>query len=190
MILLALGVILFLIAIFFVIYIVMQKEKPEERRPTIHASGIYSIVRRSPRQGIESVKPKVDEIRDFLSKTGVDAKGRTLSFQQKEQLLADWEKTLEINIQTVEAGDKNGVEIYFYHNQSCSQNQAWSGNNKYITREELYQHPELLPPFHVGCSCLLLADTEWKKGENVKDAAPVLESGKNLNINWRIIEGK
>ena len=190
MLLLTFGIILFLVVIVYLIYVSMQTEKPEDKRPTIHTSGIYSVVRRSPRGAVEAVKPSHSVLGKNLANASVDVLGKPLSAGDKKRLLDQWQANLESNLRSIESGDQNGIEIYFYSSFSaCSQNGMLHGRNRFVTREEIYQNPELVPPFHLGCRCGLVPDTEWKRGGRPDEKVLPLLDGQEFHVpNWKTIE--
>lgn len=176
--------------VLFLIYISIKKEKPEENRPTIHTSGIYSVVRRSPRSAVLKDKPMVEDIEKYLSTDARSRDGQRLSLTQKEKLVTAWKEYLEKNIGTVEKGDKEGVEIYFYTfpgSGTCAAADRF--RDRFVTRDQIYNRPELVPPFHLGCRCLLIADTEWKKGMMADiEFKPLLADGEVTPADWKTIE--
>lgn len=190
MFLLLFGIVLFVGLIVYVAYLIIQKEAPQERRPTIHASGIYSVVRRSPRAAVEKIKPSMAELKDLLSSAKNDASGVPLTENDKKKLLDQWQETLESNIKVIETGDQSGLEIYFYSCPiDCRQSRAFRNRNRFVTREEIYRRPELVPPFHLGCPCRLVPDTEWKRGGRPDAmASPLLDGGDFRLPDWKTIE--
>ncbi len=184
------GIILFVAVIVYLIYTTIKSESTEMSSPVIHASGIYSVVRRSPRGSIHPAKPKIEDIRDYLDNINKDDCGNVLSASDKEKLIKDWEDRLDRNISIIEDGDKNGLEIYFYKQVSkCKKNESMLGQNKFITREEIYQHPELIPPLHLGCKCELVPDTEFRKGGHLNNAtSPLTEESGFFPIDWKLVD--
>ena len=63
---------------------------------------------------------------------------------------------MEFNINEIEKGDEKGIEFYFFEyswdDPICEKHIA---NCRFVTREELYQYPNIIPPFHIGCGCRL-----------------------------------
>jgi hypothetical protein len=63
---------------------------------------------------------------------------------------------LENAINEIEEGDKKGLEFYYYDLQEDDEICAeFLGKGYFITRQDIYKHPELIPPFHIGCRCIL-----------------------------------
>ncbi len=153
------GVLFFLVLILIAVRFGITKQKLEsetENQTVIHTSGMYSIVRKSPREDIDKIKPTQKEICQYLSDQNVDIHGNELNDSEKDSLLDSWNAALENSIREIEDGDKNGLEFYYYDLQKnddvCKK---FIGKGHFITRQNIFQHPELIPPFHLGCNCSL-----------------------------------
>jgi hypothetical protein len=164
------SLVLFLILLIFAVRIGLNKNKPEEeeRYPAvIHASGIYSIVRRDPREAVHNNKPRTEEIRKYLSLQNVDTNGLPLSEADREKLFAFWNESLNASIQEIEGGDREGVEFYYYDfPHECPVCDPFLKKGQFVTREELFQNPTFIPPFHLGCTCKINA---YHGSENLRD---------------------
>lgn len=184
------GIVLLLVIIVYLIYVAIKKEEPEEQRPVIHTSGIYSVVRRSPRGMLHPAKPTQEEVVAHLASSSNDISGKALTNEDRQALAEEWKNALDHNVTVIENGDKKGLEIYFYKCQvGCSQNKSLRENDQYVTREELYQHPELIPPLHIGCQCTLVPDQEWKTGGHQDtQSMPLLHEAAFQTPDWKIIE--
>jgi hypothetical protein len=124
-------------------------------KPTIHASGIYSIVRETPRRMILSHKPRTEDITQYLSGINEDIDGTPLSEADKTKLAASWAASMEENIAAIERGDLKGVEFYYYDFApvTCPVCKRFLSKGKYVTREEIFKFPAIIPPLHLGCTC-------------------------------------
>ncbi|MBN1601205.1 MAG: hypothetical protein JW915_06330 [Chitinispirillaceae bacterium] len=124
--------------------------------PLIHASGIYSIVRKSPRDAVYEVKPDVEEIRKYLSNLNENI--NKFSPDAVENVINNWNKSLENSIKAVEDGDRQNVEFYYFDFEpvDCPICSNYLKKGQFVTREEIFNHPNLLPPFHLGCTATLL----------------------------------
>ncbi|HMD67673.1 MAG TPA: hypothetical protein VKF42_02275 [Chitinivibrionales bacterium] len=153
MILAVVGILLLLLALLLAVRIGMKREKPEEEVPSpmIHGSGIFSIIRRSPRENIGDYKPSQEEIRKYLIDKNVN-----MSFGGPEKLIAAWNDQMEANIREIEQGDKEGTEFYYFDfkwdDPVCSK---IIHKGRFVTREQIFQYPQVIPPFHLGCGCQL-----------------------------------
>ena len=177
------GILFFLILILLAVRFGITKQRLENERDSqsvIHTSGIYSIVRKSPREDVERIKPSEKEIIQYLTAQNVDIHENQLTEDDKKALLESWKETLEDSIQVVEDGDKEGLEFYYYDPQGeddvCKD---FLEKGHFITRQDIFKHPELIPPFHLGCKYTLKCH---KGTDHIKDTTeigmrPFLEDG-------------
>lgn len=188
------GIIFFLVLILIAIRFGISKQKSESERenlPVIHTSGIYSIVRKSPREDVEAVKPAKKEISQYLTDKNVDIHEIKLSDSDKNALISLWNTTLENSINEIEEGDKKGLEFYYYDfkedDEVCKK---FLSKGSFITRQEIYKHPELIPPFHLGCRCILKCHhgIEKLKDTTAIGMRPFLRDGNVLPLpEWKHI---
>jgi hypothetical protein len=74
---------------------------------------------------------------------------------------------LDENIVEIENGDGDGVEFYFYELSGKDPvTEKYVKKGCFVTREEIHNHPQLIPPFHIGCTCRLRAH---RGSENLHD---------------------
>jgi hypothetical protein len=156
------GLVIFLLLVLVAIRVSFNNKETsvEISNPLLHASGIYSIVRKNPREKIDQHKPSVEEIRKYLECINVDSNDAVqLSGEAREQLVQKWTESLNKNIEVIEQGDSRGVTFYYYDfsPESCPVCQGYLKKGQFVTREELFQHPQIIPPFHLGCTCTLFA---------------------------------
>ncbi|MFP4416079.1 MAG: hypothetical protein ACOC41_05790 [Chitinivibrionales bacterium] len=150
------GIIFFLILILIAVRLSISEEKlPEEADQNVmHASGIYSIVRRSPREQVNRLKKPSEQIRQYLSDQNVKENTDVFSEQEIDSLVRGWDEMIERNIVEVEEGDKRGVEFYFYEiPKSDTICRECIGKGFFVTREQIFKNPQIVPPFHIGCQC-------------------------------------
>lgn len=128
------------------------------KQQTMHASGIYSIVRSTPRINIMSAKPDEEELIKYITSLNEDMQGNALSETDKSLLIEKWHASLEESITTVEKGDQKDVSFYYYDfiPSECPVCRRYFSKGKFMTREEIFLNPCLLPPLHLGCTCALL----------------------------------
>jgi hypothetical protein len=155
------GLTLLLILIVIAIRMISVRRPPEEEPstgtggPLIHASGIYSIVRKSPREDLSRIRPPEAEIRKYLASINEDIGRSDRSHFEKLKLLERWQQLMEENIRIIEKGDADEVEFYYFDSPNerfcpvCSQ---YMGRGQFVTRQEIYNHPAIIPPFHLGCT--------------------------------------
>ena len=169
--LIVIALILFLFLMLLAIKIGVNKGKSEaeETRSVIHTSGIYSVLRKSPREAVLELRPKDEELRKYLSKKNEDINGSSLSEEDRERLVSDFYKLLGENITEIENGDHEGCEYYYYE---FDKNDTVCGKyvtrGQYVTRSHIFKYCQLIPPFHIGCGCKLL---RHQSNKNLRDTA-------------------
>lgn len=156
------GLVIFLLLVLVAIRVSFHSKETsaEIPNPLLHASGIYSIVRKNPREKIDQHKPSVEEIRKYLESIDVDSKDEVqLSAEAINEAVQNWTESLNKNIEVIEQGDSRGVTFYYYDfsPESCPVCQDYLKKGQFVTREELFQFPRIIPPFHIGCTCTLFA---------------------------------
>jgi hypothetical protein len=191
MILALIGITLLLIAMLIAVRIGMNRAKNEEemQSPIIHGSGIYSIIRRSPRDNIGDFKPSQEEIRKYLNDKNVNIIG--ISSAQREVLLSKWNEQMEANISEIENGDKVGIEFYYFdfkwNDPVCDK---IISKGRFVTREQIFEHPKIIPPFHLGCGCQL---HKYQGKEKLRETTeigilPLLRNGEMVPLpEWKEI---
>jgi hypothetical protein len=147
-----------------------KKETSEEPNPVLHQSGIYSIVRKTPRDQLKDVKPSTEEIRKYLEKINVNSRDPeviNLTTSDIDAYVRDWNDSLDRNIEVVEHGDSIGISFYYYDFKPdfCNVCSDYLKKGQFVTREEIYQYPHIIPPFHIGCTCTIIAH----HGETLQD---------------------
>jgi hypothetical protein len=150
------------------------------RERIIRVSGAYSIVRESPRAGLAALRPKEDEIRQYLAGINEDINGARLTDSDRAALLKHWNTQMEANLQAIEKGDRDGATFYYYDFPNvCPVCKPFITKGNFVTREEIYNHPEIIPPFHTGCACVLAAHRgmENLRETTISGMVPFFESG-------------
>jgi hypothetical protein len=194
MIFLLIGLSAFLILSLIAIRIGISKEKTEKEEPqqVLHQSGIYSVVKKSPREDLVRLRPKEDTLRQYLKGINENSIGLALTQADKERLAAQFFSAMDYNISEIESGDTQGCEFYYYlfdgDDVICK---PFVKPGDYVTREDLFRFPQLIPPFHLGCSCKLKAQhgDEKMRDTSALSLKPLLaedESVPNLP-DWQVI---
>lgn len=155
------SIILLLILILIAIKFGLNRDRiadETEEQPLLHASGIYSIVKKSPRENILGSKPPPEDIQKYIEALNEDIDGIPLSPQDKEKLIQMWEVAIEENIATIEKGDLESIEFYYFDflPKDCPICLRYFKRGKFVTREEIFRYPVIIPPFHLGCTCKML----------------------------------
>jgi len=153
------GIILIILLIVVIVKAVTSKEegRPEDPHDNIiHVSGIYSIVRNSPREDLLKLRPSEKIIRQYLDGKNEDINGIALNGSERNALIEHWKEQMETCLREVETGDENGAAFYYYDfPQACAACAPFLSKGHFVSREEIYNFPQLVPPFHLGCTCSL-----------------------------------
>ncbi|MDR2578822.1 MAG: hypothetical protein LBC70_08485 [Chitinispirillales bacterium] len=129
------------------------------REPLIHVSGVYSVLRKSPREDLAALRPTEGAIQKYLDGIDEDINGRSIRSMERADLRKHWKAQMEANLQGIENGDKKGVAFYYYDFPilKCSVCDHFITKGNFVTREEIFKNPQIIPPFHLGCTCILTA---------------------------------
>jgi hypothetical protein len=155
------SIVLLVVLILIAIRMISAKHPREEvipagiQGPLIHASGIYSIIRKSPRADMLKIRPQEAEIRKYLASINEDINGLPLTPADKKVLAEQWRQSLDDNIRIVEQGDVEDVEFYFFdfpNGKTCPVCGSYIRQGQFVTRQEIFKNPSIIPPFHLGCS--------------------------------------
>jgi hypothetical protein len=139
--------------------------------PLIHASGIYSIVRKSPRDELQNIRPKEAELRKYCVSINEDINKLNLNESDKQKLVAMWHKAMNENIKVVEQGDCEDVSFYyldFPKDNQCPVCATYIKRGQFVTREEIFSTPSIIPPFHLGCTTKIVP---YHGKEDLRDTA-------------------
>jgi len=153
------GMVLILVLVLIAIGIGMRKEKSLEvaNNGIIHSSGIYSIIRKSPREALTNHKPSEKEISDYLLQIREDIENNPLSEKDFRDLILEWNNSLTNSVEVIEKGDRKGVDFYYYdYPKECPVCKTYLSKGQFIRREEIFHYPSIIPPFHLGCTCRIV----------------------------------
>jgi hypothetical protein len=173
-----LSIILAAIGAYVVIHSTEEKEEP---KPVIDVSGQYAVVVRPARESITAVKPSEVSLRSWLE-TQVQ-----LTPEQREEYIRQWNESIEATIRTIDEGDKNGTVTYRIELGPKGKNYVqFAGEDNFITREQIRNHAEILPPYVLGCDCKLLPKQPWENPSKSGWKAVVPAHGSTYNVpDWR-----
>ncbi len=163
------------------IYMVLQKREKmlkNETAPTIHTSGMYSLVRQSPRSALEERAPSLEKISGVI-----DDKSKAQSY------LNLWREHMEDSIQVIENGDADGLQTFCYEIPEQEKNVCVGiSDNSYVTREQLQNYPQLIPPFYLGSRIKLIPKFAWNTNLDGTGWAPMLPvNGKYITPKWSTV---
>jgi hypothetical protein len=155
-------IVLSLIAVGFGAAIVIgDKSSDEDPRKTLEKSGKYNVNVRPLREELSKVKPPVERVREFL-----EQEHGALGGERIEELTLQWANSLEETIRVVEEGYEQDVQTFRYvFTDADTKICTFLSQGNYITREQIYNHPELLPPFCIGCNVRLVSKEAWEQNE-------------------------
>ena len=173
-----LSIVLASIGAYVVIHSVEEKEEP---KPVIDVSGQYAVVMRPARESLNAVKPSLNSIRAWLETQ------EQLSSEERERYIQMWTDSLEETIRTIDEGDKNKIATYRIElgpkgQEYCKFVQA----ENFITREQIRNHAEILPPYVLGCDCKLLPKQPWENPSKSGWKPVTPTHGTNYDVpDWR-----
>jgi hypothetical protein len=146
-----------------------------------YSSGAFSVVRKSPRLTVMHAKPGITEIISHLSGVSSAAGDPQRALSYRHRCIETWNRCLVENIAEIEDGDRHGAEFYYYeldiNDPVCS---TYISTGMYVSRAEIHLFPELIPPFHIGCTCKLRKHNCAASGQAVVeklDFRPFLAEG-------------
>ena len=163
-------------------YVVIHSaDEKEEVKPVIDVSGQYAVVVRSARESITAVKPSEASLRSWLETQ------EQLTPEQRSALIAQWNETIEDTIRTIDEGDKNGTATYRIEIGPKGKNYCkFVNEDNFITREQIRNHAEILPPYVLGCDCRLLPKQPWENPSKSGWKAVVPTHGNTYDVpDWR-----
>ena len=172
-----LSVILAAIGAYVIIHSSDEKDEPKR---VIDVSGQYAVVVRPARESLNAVKPSEASLRSWLDTQDLPA-------EKKEELLSRWNATMEETIRTIDEGDKNGTATYRIElGPKGKQYVKFVSDENFITREQIRNHAEILPPYCLGCDCKLLPKQPWENPSKSGWKAVVPSHGSHYDVpDWR-----
>lgn len=159
---------------------VHNSDEKEEAKPIIDVSGQYAVVVRPARELLTAVKPSETSLRSWLEAKGVDQETR-------EELIRQWNASMEETIRTLDEGDKNGTATYRIALGEKGKNYCtFIGEDNFITREQIRNHAEILPPYVLGCDCKLMPKQPWETPSKAGWKAVIPSHGNTYDVpDWR-----
>lgn len=160
-------------------------DRQQDDNSPIYASGVYSLIRKSPRKELQEKEPSLEEAQAVLA----SPQASQAANGSVQQYLDEWRRVANISINNIEKGDREGIQTYRYQVPSkCQKTCAMFHGDAYVTREQLHNHVQLIPPFHLGCGVELVTKEAWSAGVEGAAWTPILPvNGKYLTPDWRIV---
>jgi hypothetical protein len=158
-------------------------EKKDAEPAPIYTSGVFSLIRKSPREAILAKVPDLENVRSVLKTPA--ARGEANGTPEQYQEL--WLQVANLCISNIERGDKDGIQTYRYVvPEKCRATCGRFGGDAYVTREQLHHQVQLIPPFHLGCGCEITPREAWQGGSG--GWSPILPvNGHYDTPDWRIV---
>ncbi|WP_407444059.1 hypothetical protein [Fibrobacter sp.] len=163
-------------------YVVIHSaDEKEEVKPVIDVSGQYAVVVRPARESLTAVKPGEASLRSWLETQ------EQLMPEQREAYINEWNAALEETIKTIDDGDKNGVATYRIELGPKGKNYCkFVNEDNFVTREQIRNHAEILPPYVFGCDCKLLPKQPWENPSKSGWKAVIPTRGSSYDVpDWR-----
>lgn len=159
---------------------VHNSDEKEEAKPIIDVSGQYAVVVRPARELLTAVKPSEASLRSWLDSKGTAPDAR-------DELIRQWNESLEETIRTLDEGDKNGTATYRVVRGEKGKNYCtFINEDNFITREQIRNHAEILPPYVLGCDCKLLPKQPWETPSKEGWKAVIPSHGNTYDVpDWR-----
>ena len=172
-----LSIILAAIGAYVIIHSSDEKDEPKE---VIDVTGQYAVVVRPARESLEAVKPSDASLRSWLET-------QDLTPDQRESLIAQWHMTMEETIKVIDEGDRNGTATYRIVLGPKGKNYCKFVNEEnFITREQIRNHAEILPPYVLGCDCKVLPKQPWENPSKSGWKAVIPSHGSSYDVpDWR-----
>ena len=154
-------------------------KQEKSRAAPMYTSGVFSLIRKSPREAVLARIPDLEAVRAALSTQPGKANGGAEQYRDR------WLRTAELCINNVERGDKEGIQTYGYTvPEKCLITCGRFGGDAYATREQLHHEVRLIPPFHLGCGCEITPREAGAGG----GWTPILPAnGRYETPDWRIV---
>lgn len=133
-----------------------QDQEPPAYAP-IDRSGSYAVLRHPVREDLERNKPSLSEVEAWLR-----AQSPALPEAEITRYLDQWRSDMEQTISIVEEGDREKVATFrVILSEKDIPLCTFLTTDNYLTREQILNHPEILPPYYLGCGCHLALKQPW-----------------------------
>lgn len=160
-----------------------QEQEPPAYAP-IDRSGSYAVLRHPVREDLERAKPSLSEVESWLRASQPSPSEAEVQF-----LLNKWKADLEQTISIVEEGDREKVATFrvILSDKDIPLCSFLTPDN-YLTREQILNHPEILPPYYMNCDCKLALKQPWDNPSKAGwKAVTPQQDGRYHVPNWRTI---
>ncbi|HSQ43228.1 MAG TPA: hypothetical protein VLM37_13190 [Fibrobacteraceae bacterium] len=150
----------------------------------IDRSGSYAVLRHPVRDDLERAKPSTQEVDAWLSSAHPE-----LPLEGHQHLLEQWRNDMEHTISVVEEGDREKVATFrVIMTDKDLPHCDFLTTDNYLTREQILNHPEILPPYYPGCGCRLALKQPWDNpSKSGWKAVTPQQDGKYRIPDWRFL---
>jgi hypothetical protein len=121
-----------------------------------HPGGDSSATRHFSERTLAERQPSFDEMMCHLENISPFGKDSEQTPHYQRQYIDLWNRCLEKNLAEISEGDRQGIELYCYEVDASDlvcRGRLLQGT--VVSRSNIHAFPEIVPPFHLGCSCRL-----------------------------------
>jgi hypothetical protein len=163
-----------------------EREQANAETQPMYASGVFSLIRKSPKDQVLARMPSPEVTATLLGGVKDPQKADE---NRISTYLGEWQRVADLCIHNIELGDREGVQTYRYEVPArCGATCKAFGGDTYVTREQLHKNAELIPPFHLGCGCIIVAKAAWQGGASSGGWSPLLPiNGAYPLPDWRTV---
>ena len=139
--------------------------------------GAYVVIHNSDEKEKESNAPVIDVSGQYA-----------VVVRPARESIESWEKSIDDVVKVIDDGDRNGTVTYRVvvgpkSKPFCS----FMSDDNYITREQIRNHAEILPPYVLGCDCRLVPKLPWENPGKAGWKPLIPENGAYRVPDWRHI---
>lgn len=105
---------------------------------------------------VPDLQPSFAEMVAHLDRISPFGKDSEQAQEFRRRYIHAWNSCLEMNLIEIEKGDQQDVKFYFY--QVGRSDAVCCGHllqKTFVSRSQIRAFPQVIPPFHLGCSCRL-----------------------------------
>lgn len=165
-------------------WIVIQgrNEQDHSAEAPIDRSGSYAVLRHSIRDDLDRVKPSMNELESWLRQPE-----RKLNSEQVKTYLDKWKSDVDATVATVEEGDRERISTFRVLLAPKDRDRCpFLHADNFLTREQIQNHPQLLPPYYPGCDSRLVLKQPWDNPSKAGWKSVIPQDGGSYAVpDWR-----
>lgn len=160
-----------------------QEQDPPAYAP-IDRSGSYAVLRHPVREDLERSKPSMSELESWLRSNAPHLREPQIAHH-----LEKWKASMEHSISVVEEGDREKVATFrVILTEKDIPLCKFLTTDNYLTREQILNHPEILPPYYLGCESKLALKQPWDNPSKAGWKAVMPNQEGKYNVpDWRTL---